>query len=94
MPLMGGDAQGSAGVRTADAETLGDARAGLFALRQLCPLALDRLCLDTVPAEQVSRVSQAAGALIEAVSPILAREGDGYCVGQIVGVAESLHRGC
>lgn len=86
---MGGIAV--AGTATED-ETLAAAQAGLYALKTLSSAALDRLHMDAVPPTQVAAVSEAAGALIDAVSPILSRvPGEDHYVDQVVGIARSLH---
>jgi hypothetical protein len=75
-----------------DDETLAAAQAGLYAVKALSNAALERLEVDTVPAAQVAAVHQAAGALIDAMSPVLSgTTGGGHYVGQIVGIARSLY---
>ena len=78
------------GTATED-ERLAAAQAGLYAVKALSNAALERLEVDRVPAAQVAAVHQAAGALIDAVNPILSGPGGGHYVGQIVGIARSLY---
>jgi hypothetical protein len=70
---------------------LASARASLYAAEALSAAALDRLYLDDVSASQVATILQAAGALIDAVAPVVSLNGDGGYVDHIVGVAQSLH---
>lgn len=77
------------GMATED-ERLASARAGLFAVKALSAAALDRLQMDAVPPSQVAAVSEAAGALIDAMSPIVSSRGGDH-VGQVVGIARSLY---
>jgi hypothetical protein len=78
------------GTATED-ERLASARAGLFAVKALSATALDRLHIDDVPPSQVAAISEAAGALIDAVSPILSPPGEDHYVDQVVGIARSIH---
>jgi acyl-CoA synthetase (NDP forming) len=78
------------GTATED-ETLAAAQAGLYAVKALSHAALERLEVEAVPTAQVVAVREAAGALIDAMSPVLSRRGEDHYVGQIVGIARSLY---
>jgi hypothetical protein len=83
---MGSEGQGTA----APAGLASAACSQLWAANHLAAAALRRLeCHAEVPAAQLVRVQAAAGALIEAVTPVVSNR---QLVEHVVGVAYELHR--